>query len=164
MEKLTKEQAHQRFAGIKVYVDERSAEIQRQLFKAGFAWSSGSREVQNEHAPFLYTNGENGKITWMSSMTAFMDKVKAKVKAEDILNVEIIEDKPKRKVYMSDLRLFDAVLRRDYPGAPWQKDYFANYDEDGEPTVIYHPFGGMEVIPYEGNEQLLKTTNEPKED
>lgn len=55
---------------------------------------------------------------------------------------------------------FDKVLVRDYNDNEWKCDFFSNMNEHGYYNCInswWH-----QCIPYEGNEHLLGTTNEPE--
>lgn len=58
---------------------------------------------------------------------------------------------------------FQKVLVRDAKDAVWKADYFSHYEE-GDKTYQYNCVGSFykSCIPYEGNEHLLGTTNNPK--
>lgn len=66
------------------------------------------------------------------------------------------------KINMGGLKPFDKVLVRDYYGSKWRANFFSHMT--GAKSL---PFscGGFEwryCIPYEGNEHLLGTTNDPE--
>lgn len=55
---------------------------------------------------------------------------------------------------------FDKVLVRDYNDNEWKCDFFSNMNEHGYYNCInswWH-----QCIPYDGNEHLLGTTNDPE--
>ena len=56
---------------------------------------------------------------------------------------------------------FDKVLVRDDNEADWKCDFFSNISNSG----YYHCInaGWKQCIPYEGNEHLLGTSNDPKQ-
>lgn len=58
---------------------------------------------------------------------------------------------------------FDKVLVRDSEDDVWKAGYFSNYDED-DVSLPYICVGSLYklCIPYEGNEYLLGTNNNPK--
>ena len=70
--------------------------------------------------------------------------------------VKVIEPK-------CSLKPFDKVLVRDSEDDVWKAGYFSNYDEDNK-SFLYICVGSLYklCIPYEGNEYLLGTTNNPK--
>ena len=76
-------------------------------------------------------------------------------KPTDLL-LEVPDDTPQFQPY-------DKVLVRDDEYNNWQCGLFSHYDKDNEYpyrcVVSYYAY----CIPYEGNEHLVGTTNEPKE-
>ena len=72
------------------------------------------------------------------------------------LLLEVPDDTPTFKPY-------DKVLVRDNPYEKWRCSFFSHYDEDDE--YPYYCIGNhyAHCIPYEGNENLVGTTDEPKE-
>lgn len=64
---------------------------------------------------------------------------------------------------MCSFEPFQKVLVRDDECDTWKADYFSNY-EKGDKTYRYNCVGSFykSCIPYEGNQHLLGTTNNPK--
>lgn len=64
---------------------------------------------------------------------------------------------------MCSFKPFQKVLVRDDECDTWKADYFSNY-EKGDKTYRYNCVGSFykSCIPYEGNQHLLGTTNNPK--
>lgn len=77
-------------------------------------------------------------------------------KFQDLL-LEVPDDTPTFKPY-------DKVLVRDNPYEKWRCSFFSHYDKDDN-TFPYQCIGIQftHCIPYEGNEHLVGTTDEPKE-
>lgn len=91
--KMTKKEAFEYLNDRKIYVNGKSKEIQKKLFEAGFHWICGSILVQYENIPFLYTH--SSWITYGSNMIDFVLSSKTEISAEEILAIEIQEEKPK---------------------------------------------------------------------
>lgn len=164
MEKLTKQQFVERFSNKKVYVDGQGERIAEQLNKAGISEDTDiKRDFAVDIYPFMYI-GQYGYYNYGEDMRDFRLSGFAEVKADDILNVEITEDSPKPKPKY-DFKPFDEVLVRDGLSRCWKPDIFCEYDEENDnyPYVCFIDNWTF-CIPYEGNEDLLGTTNEPKED
>lgn len=64
---------------------------------------------------------------------------------------------------MCSFEPFQKVLVRDNECETWKADYFSNY-EKGDKTYRYNCVGSFykSCIPYEGNQHLLGTTNNPE--
>lgn len=137
----------------KVYVDGRSAEIQKKLFELGFSWVESGKEVSNTDAPFLFmgVDGYELTITYLNNMKEFEKSTHREIKVEDIINIEVPQFKP-----------FQKVLVRDNDYQKWRPQFFSHFKEEN----IEYPYVGMgesfrKMIPYEGNEHLLNTTDDP---
>lgn len=160
----TKQQFRERFSNIKVYVESqsKSKSIQEQLFKADFEWGEIGKEVSYLALPFIYT--DDRYIHCTCDMEIFEQGEKTEVKAADILNVEIIEDKKPK----CDFKPYDKVLVRNYKTDKWKASFFSHIEYEGDyadkPLFVCVGEEWWQCIPYEGNEHLLGTTNEPKED
>lgn len=62
-----------------------------------------------------------------------------------------------------ELKPFDKVLVRESNDFPWRIDLFSHIQDGAKPYVcLYHYW--KYCIPYEGNEHLLGTTNDYKEE
>lgn len=92
--KMTKAEAFEYLKGKKVYVAGKSGEIQEVLFKAGFSWdkSSASQKIESTDAPFLYM-GNEGSLMYGTSMEFFIRDTNEEISADDILSIEIVEEK-----------------------------------------------------------------------
>lgn len=69
---------------------------------------------------------------------------------------QVNDQKPK-----TELKPFDKVLVRNYNDNKWHCELFGFKDEDGVFVCINSYW--RQCIPYEGNEHLLGTTNNPKQ-
>lgn len=66
------------------------------------------------------------------------------------------------KINQGALKPFDKVLVRDEDEDKWRADFFSHIDESRDlPYVCMSNVWGQ-CIPYEGNEHLLGTTNDPE--
>lgn len=59
-------------------------------------------------------------------------------------------------------RPFDKVLGRDFVTHKWKCDFFSHIDTNISSRYVCVGYVYTECIPYEGNEDLVGTTNEPK--
>ena len=139
----------------KVYVDGRSAEIQEKLFELGFSWGESGKKISYTDAPFLFMNRNDAGVPILScsnNMSAFMAYGGREIKVDDILNTPV---EPEFEPYQK-------ILGRDKNTEVWKCDLFGCYDS----SLPFHPYicvGKIykEIIPYEGNEHLLNTTDDP---
>lgn len=137
----------------KVYVDGRSAEIQEKLFELGYSWFPGDVKIQYTDAPFLFmeVDGDELTIKYLNNMEDFEKYTHREIKVEDILNIEVPKFKP-----------FQKVLVRDSDNQEWRPQFFSYFrGEDSEYPYLCMGDSYKEMIPYEGNEHLLYTTNDP---
>lgn len=80
-------------------------------------------------------------------------------------NIDIIlEIEEERQKSEYQFKPFDKVLGRDEDNQLWKPDIFSFYKEDD--LYRYRCLGDIfkQCIPYEGNQELVGTTNKPKED
>ena len=72
------------------------------------------------------------------------------------------------KKYIEDIKIkcelkpFDRVLVRDYDGEKWSISIFGYYNKDIDRFTCTDNCKWRQCIPFEGNEELLGTTNSPK--
>lgn len=93
--KMTKTEAFEYLKNRKIYVNGKSAEIQKILFKAGFSWD-WDKTTKYEGKPFIFTYEEAlFHLTHSSDMTYFRNHKNTEISAEEILAIEIQEEKPK---------------------------------------------------------------------
>lgn len=92
--KMTKTEAFEYLKNRKIYVNGKTAAIQRKLFKAGFAWGM-DKTTKYEDKLFLFTY-ENAllSLTHSSDMNYFRGHKNTEISAEEILAIEIQEEKP----------------------------------------------------------------------
>lgn len=151
---MTKKEAIEFLSDTKVYVDGKSKELQEKLFKLGYKWNfSISSGIHNEDRPFIYIYSDM-TLTWSDNMITFKNHEHKEIKADNILNLKIDKE--------YDFKPFDKVLVRDDNVDVWRIDLFNNYN----PEIIY-PYKCLachynQCIPFEGNEHLLGTTNNPE--
>ena len=79
------------------------------------------------------------------------------------LNCEIVELPNKKEKQKYQFNPFDRVLGRDSNEDKWMCDMFSHYDADADEYVyVCVSAAWKQCIPFEGNEELVGTTNEPK--
>lgn len=88
---MTREEAIKFLTNKKVFVKDKSSEIQEKLFFLGIYWGGNSAKVQFEDAPFLYIGMNKGilKITFGSSVDYFYGQEYDEITVDDILNIVI---------------------------------------------------------------------------
>lgn len=59
-------------------------------------------------------------------------------------------------------RPFDKVLGRDFVTRKWKCDFFSHINTEITTSYVCVGYSYSECLPYEGNEELLGTTNKPK--
>ena len=73
------------------------------------------------------------------------------------LFIELPEKTPEHK-----FKPFDKVLVRNDVNSIWQPSIFTHQLGDSFYTVSLYPYEKEQILPYEGNEHLVGTTNNPK--
>ena len=79
-------------------------------------------------------------------------------KAWDTEKKQIVDLKPK-----CEFKPFDKVLGRNEKDDVWEADLFSHYREESQYPFRCIGFGRKYCIPYEGNEHLLGTRNNPEQ-
>lgn len=149
--------------GSKIYVNGKSEEIQKVLFKYGFDRKDESiedecvvvKEVGNTYNPFIYVTCYI--FCTGCDMDHFHNHPYKELKAEDVLSIEV--EKSQKKY---EFKTFDKVLM--CADNTWEPCFFrasqsitiGAYDEIH--CTRYMSMGGLisaHCIPYEGNESLL---------
>lgn len=88
---MTKKEIEKFLDNTKVYVDGKSAEIQRKLFSFGYHWGIGDpTKVRYQDSPFLYIH-RNKEILHSYDMIYFSSLGFRKITANKILSLEITE-------------------------------------------------------------------------
>lgn len=156
MAKMTREAAIELLRNKKVYVNGKSAEIQKKLFELGFKWSgNGNSYVAQElDRPFLFISS-NMMISRSSSMEIFINNEFTEISADEITSIEVVPECP--------FKPFDKVLARDDNEDNWKIDFFSHYREDLEYPYVCLRSTYEQCIPAEGNEHLVDTNNSPEE-
>lgn len=138
----------------KVYVRDKSKEIQEKLFSLGYRWiGCDDCIIINLNHPFIFIY-EDKTITATSDVQRFFNHIiKKEVTPEEILNF-----KPIQKV---KLEPFQKVLVRDSNTQRWCANFFSNTI----PYLKIYKYQCLDnvfsmCIPYEGNEHLLGTTED----
>lgn len=90
---MTKEEAIKFLSNTKVYVKDKSEEIQKKLFDIGFKWKDAqNQEVENTDKPFIFVY-ENKQLTYSEDVKWFYNHPHIEKSPEDILNITIDETK-----------------------------------------------------------------------
>ena len=114
--KMTKEEAFEYLKDRKIYVNGKSAEIQKKLFEVGFTWAKG-KVVSYEEMPFLFTY-VNGTLIHGCSMLTFSTTSYSEISAEEILAIEIEEEQTKhdKELYKMAKPIRDYMRKHDIVG------------------------------------------------
>lgn len=96
---MTKQEAIDLLKNRKVYVNGRSAEIQKKLFELEFEWTFSKKEVTNTGCPFLYMT--NKEISSGNDMGFFMVCTKKEISAEKILAIDIVPEFKENDIVVS---------------------------------------------------------------
>lgn len=130
--KLTKQQFREKFKDVKVFVNGKSKEIQQQLFKADIGWAqTGSKEIlRRSDIVFLFiekiTRANIIDVSWSCNMKTFTDCIYKEVTADEILDVEIVDDEYEVKEQTREA-IINAWLARDEDGS-----LYLHYTEPGK--------------------------------
>lgn len=142
--------------GSKIYVNGKSEEIQKFLFKLGASWSGGKNQVAYTNAPFLYIN-KNLLLEYGENMNNFIKPVMGREIKEDFLLSQTIEEDE------YEFQSFDKVLIRDSKTDVWEISLFGRHARYLSNVKGYRTMEGkihLYCIPFKGNEHLLGTTDE----
>lgn len=125
---MTKEQAIKFLSNTKVYVKDKSEEIQEKLFEIGFAWDDAepNQKVQYIDRPFIFIY-DNKQLTHSTDVKWFYDNQKREITPEDILNITI--DEP-------TYRPFKEILKQEHLYRP-----FNDAKECWQEMLKHQPFG-----------------------
>ena len=119
---MTKEQAIKLLTNKKVFVKNKSSEIQEKLFSLGIYWGGNSATVQFEDAPFLYIGMNKGiiEITYGSNVDYFYGHRYDEITVDDILNITI--DEPKYRPFKDAEECWQEMLKHQPFG--WIKNKY----------------------------------------
>ena len=157
----------ERLNNVKVYVDGKSHEIQNKAFELGYVGLYGVKRPKRTDDPFLYFC--DGKIQYGRSMAEFVNSNFQEMTANCILEIDVLGKQPK-------LVPFQKVLVRESDIDIWRCEFFSHIEEDtntiittsGTRTESERKYACIlsdyeQCIPYEGNERLLGTDDNPWE-
>ena len=86
---MTQEEARNFLTDKKVFVKDKSKEIQLKLFEIGFGWHiAPNRKPKYVAKPFLYIN-DNKNLTYGDDVEIFYSHTYKEISAEDILNIKV---------------------------------------------------------------------------
>lgn len=116
--RMTQAEAFEWLKGKKVACNGSNEElVQRKLFEVGIMWRNSTTDVV-EGAPFLFIN-PNG-ITHCQSTEWFYTHEYEKISADDILSIEIVEEKKEESENIhNDLEKWIEIIRNKYCRHGW---------------------------------------------
>lgn len=140
---MTKKEIEKFLDNTKVYVDGKSAEIQRKLFSFGYHWGIGnSTKVRHQDSPFLYIH-RNKEFFLSTDMVFFSNHEFRKITAEEILSLEITE--PSHRAFKSNEECWEEMHK--HPDFGWIKSKstsdFYHIDLVGDKISIVNTFRGF---------------------
>lgn len=88
---MTREEARTFLSGTKVYVEDKSKEIQEKLFSLGYDWIDKRKQVQYEEKPFLFIS-KDLLISYSEDVVYFKkESTERELSADKILSIEVTE-------------------------------------------------------------------------
>lgn len=138
-----------------------SEAVQLHAFELGYEWALNGKTVVFKNELYLFFNNDYS-ISYVDSdgIRYFELRKNTEISVSDFLALtpEDVKDAPKEP----ELKPFDRVLVRD--DDEWRIDFFEGLNKDKDDTYRYRCLNARwcNCIPYEGNEHLLGTTEEPK--
>ncbi len=138
-----------------------SEAIQRHAFELGYEWCGSWKKEILTNMPYLFFN-KDCFITHDGDEIYFEEHCKTLISAADFLALtpEDVKDAPKEP----EFKPFDRVLVRDDYEEEWHIDFFEGMNKDKDEPYTYQCLNSCwrHCIPYEGNEHLFGTKEEPK--
>lgn len=116
---MTREEAIKFLTDTKVYVKDKSREIQAKLFSLGFRWNLEYQKIHHIDKPFLfmYRDGAEFFITYPTDVEWFNRHPSKEITPEDILN---ITTEPEYRPFKDVKECWDEMLKHQPFG--WLKD------------------------------------------
>lgn len=142
-----------RVCNIKVYVNGKSAELQKKLFELGCRWYDGTRYIRNTDSPFLYVNQE-GMILEGHWMDVFVFDSNREENVDKVLAMLPVSEEDEACPF----KAYDRVLGRDREDLEWNIDLFVRKAEEPYKYRCFRHFYKY-CIPYAGNEHLAGKIN-----
>ena len=88
---MTREEARTFLSGTKVYVEDKSKEIQEKLFSLGYDWIDKRKQVQYEGKPFLFIR-KDSLISYSEDVVYFKkESTEREISTDEILSIEVTE-------------------------------------------------------------------------
>ena len=88
---MTREEARTFLSGTKVYVEDKSKEIQEKLFSLGYDWIDKRKQVQYEGKPFLFIR-KDSLISYSEDVVYFKkESTEREIPADEIISIEVTE-------------------------------------------------------------------------
>lgn len=107
---MTREEAIKFLSNTKVYVKDKSEEIQKKLFDIGFKWDNEpSQTIAYTDKPFLFIYELSG-ITYSSNVNWFYNHTNKEVTPEDILGITI---EPKYRPFNDATECWQEMLKHE---------------------------------------------------
>ena len=115
---MTKKEVEKFLDDTKVYVNGKSAEIQRKLFSFGYHWGLGeATKVRYPDSPFLFIHKKNKEIYHAADMVYFSSQRFREITAKKILSLEITE--PSYRAFKSKEECWEEMHK--HPDFGWVK-------------------------------------------
>ena len=117
--KMTKAEAFEYFKGKRVVCDNfNCVAIQRKFFEVGIKWRGGSTDATEDRGSFLFVNLD-GCLTHCNSRVWFDTHEYEEISADDILSIEIVEEKKKSENVNIELEKWIGVIRNKFCCNGW---------------------------------------------
>lgn len=142
-----------RVCNIKVYVNGKSAELQKKLFESGCKWYDGTRYIRNTDSPFLYVNQE-GMILEGHWMDVFVFDSSREENVDKILTMIPVSERDEA----CQFKAYDRVLGRNGNSEEWNIDLFIRMRDEPYKYECFRNYYEY-CIPYTGNEHLAGKIN-----
>lgn len=152
---MTRQEAFKFLANTKVFVEDKSKEIQKKAFEFGYIWPGVGKEIRTIEAPFLFFS-RRGTIYWENNRINFYSAPETLITADQILKIIIDDD---------EFKPYDQVLVRNNKFDTWTATLYSHKIPKNELYAGQYVCCGKEYaqcIPYKGNEELIGTTKEPE--
>lgn len=101
---MTKQEAIELLKNRKVYVNGKSAEIQKKLFEIGFRWGDYSQSISHTKMPFLFIRNDLS-FGYSSDMEFFINNESKEISSEKILAIEPVQEFKENDVIVSGWKL-----------------------------------------------------------
>lgn len=130
----------ERIKNIKIFIDDKSVELQKKLFDLGAEWRGTKTEIMYDDKYFFFVD-ENGMMAHSNNLRYYFHSDYQEIKVDEILCWE-----PQH-----DFEPFEKVLVRNSNSERWVIDLYSHFDN----THICLKTAWHQCIPYKGNEHLL---------